>query len=471
MKLFDWIKLPKMFGGGPTENPNKPVSTTRLARRGSSLPMFTDLPTQVERGAYDVIYEHDATFSPMFKRACKVGMFVPVVIGEGPRRDEMQEIVDNCIGMSEILEHLSYADLEGVMFAWLRSQALPDSKMNVVNFMGCGERKINAGGNYWWGGVDYPKMVRLEPLSNGNSDDESLTLDPKRVVVFCPSATPNPDGDTRMALNMLRIASQAAVLDQAEHVYTERHSLPKEIIELVMKEFDPSIVQTALVSAGAALRDSHALDNLAMSPDEVMKLVETNGKTWQFLMELRKSLNGRAHKLVTGENMTTETEGGGDSELAEKQFFSRAAYILKKMADPLTTVFLPFCAEINKHWMTPRKVKDKPMYLEFRPAIEKHRLSVSELNASADRNIPMLWEDVYAVLGMTMPEGIKEKFGDYYLKSNMEPEKKENLPLPTDGPGMQRSDREQKDSDVPDEHTRKQDPKEDMRNVGENTDE
>lgn len=471
MALFGLIKPRKKVDGAKGEQPNRPTVRRFHGRRGARVPLYEDLPTGMERRAYEIIHEQDSTFAPLQKRGQKCGGFVPVVVGEGERKDQMQEVVDHCRGVPQILEHLSYADLEGARFAWMKAEAF--GRMNVVNFLGGAGRKVLAGGDIWWGGYGSDDAVRLAPLNGIRGDgDEDVTLDRKSLLVFCPSAEINPEGNTMMAVSMYKIARLSAVLSIAETVYTERHGLPKEVVEVILKEFDAASVNTAINDAASALRGSSAMDVMGLTPAEIVKLLEPTGTTWKFLQALRVSVQSRAHRLVTGESISSGMEQGGDvgsSDLAEKQFFSKAAYIMKMMAEPFSHEFLPFLEKINDHWLAPKRKKDKPMFIEFRPAVEKTKLTVQELLQSMDRGVPIRWEECYSVLGLTEIEKLRETYGDHYFKPNLitsgggNPDD-EQVPSST-GDSTQRSDREAPGSGIDDKMTRKQDSKKDIRNV------
>jgi hypothetical protein len=88
-----------------------------------------------------------------------------------------------------------------------------------------------------------------------------------------------------------------------------------------------------------------------------------------------------------------------------------------------------------------------------------------------DRGIPVYWEEVYAVLGLTLPAGIIEKYGEYYDANVVSPNAIKamagDVPSNT-GETKQRPDRKQKDSNM--EPEPKQDKVNDVRNTGNNQD-
>lgn len=441
MGLFDWLRKPNKKTVDNDKSPNVPV-VTGVEGRGRGLPGFTDLPTKIYHKAYDIIYEHDCTFSPLYKRAGKCSKFSMHLVGSGALRDELQRVLDNTIGLPQILDFLSYSDVEGWRCAFMRVSPL--GKMNVANFLGQGGRKIKAGGEYWWGGYEEPDVVRLRPTTQQIKKDEDASYDANRFIICSPSGDVNPEGDTRLGLNMVRIASTAAILDNAEYVYTERHSLPREIIETVIKRFNPSSVVSAMTSAITALRGADALDVAGTNAEQILKLLEPSGKTWQFLDALREKLESRAHKLVTGEDKSSGGGGGVDVGIpdnAEKQFTAAASRLLSLFAEEFSLKLIPFLIEANSHWLPAAEKDAPPMYIEFRPTPEKNKLSVAELCQVADRGFPIDWDDFFSITGLAYVPGVKEEFGSYYIKSKMNPNGKTEDFETTDSGKQQRKDR------------------------------
>lgn len=465
MGILDVIRPKRKSPKDITKNVNVPEAKRRLSRRGATVPMFEDMPTLSEPKAYSIIYEQDTTFSPLQKTARKCGAFKSMIVGGGERGKMMQQIVDQGVGMKVAQEWMFYAIVEGWRGLWLK--AIPKGRFNVLNLFGSGGKKLNAGGNWWWGGWDDPTVIKMSPI-NSYLPDESVLCERERVCIFCPTADVNPEGDTRMAQNSLRVAYLTSLLDVAEQVYTERHSLPKEIIKKVMSELDPLSVESALQAGLDELAGASALKNFTLDSKEALEIVETSGRTWQFLQALRASLNGRGHKLVTGENLTSDSSDSGDtgsSELADKQLFGVAAYIMSMMSEAFTMQVLPFLEEVNKHILPPALKKDPPMVWVFVPPIEKQRLSPAETFGAMDREYPLTYGFISQVLGTGVPPG-KNPDDIFVIPSKMRAaqavEEAGMMPSST-GEGRQRPDREVPGSGMPPED--KQDKQTDKRNL------
>lgn len=466
MGMFSWFRKPsKKSPKDKTENVNKPESRGRGRRRG--YPDYPDQPTMLDRNAYAKIYEQSSCYTPLLKRARKCALFAPVVVGGGDTGKELQDILDESIALPHAQEFLSYTDVEGVRFLWLRTKQV--GKMNVLDATGCGEKKIKAGGRYWWGGYDSPDVVQLAsmltPLREGNED---TLLDRSRLLVSYNSAIVNPEGDTTLGMNLFSVARAEIDLERAETAFAQKFSIPRPILEMVMREFSSEDTEGTMQRDLDLVAGASGFDAIATDAEKALKLLETNGNTWKFLSERRIMINGIAHKLVTGENLSTDSSGSGDtgsSEQAERQFFSSAVYTMRIQSEHWSRDVMPFLLDVNSHWMTPLRKKDR-MWIEFRPVQEKHRLSVAEMVQSMREDIPLAWPTVYEVLGVPMPAGVEEEHGPYYQRSKMMPAdaKPEGDKLNEGGTDTQRGDRDAKDGTG---KQRKQEKKDDLRNADE----
>lgn len=463
-------KIRGAFSGSPkdtTANVNAPEPNSAYGSRGGTVPMFKDFPTLSNPAAHSLIYEMDTCFSPLQQLARRCGAFSSEIVGGGERGRAMQEhVVDQSIAINAAQEFLSYGQMEGVRFLWLRGR--PVGKWNVLDARDCGGIKVRAGGNFWWDGHDGNNIVRFAPLSGFSQDQKDQKLERWRVAVFKPSIEVNPEGDTRQAVNLLRVAHLSQLLDVAEQVYTERHSLPKEIIKRVMDDLDPDSVGSAIAVGLDQLEGATALKNWSMDRKNALELIEASGRTWQFLEALRVSLRARARELVMSDS---EGSGGGEkrdpsSELSDKQIFSVAAYIMKNMAECFSTDVLPFLERINEHKLPPAKAKDPPMVWTFKPPVEMQRITPQQLYGGLNLGIPTVNKFIYEVMGAPIPTGVDPDGVFIYKPSSPFGEEKDDKPkLPSkDGGSEQRPDREEPGSGMEPEPT--QDKDGDLRNQG-----
>jgi hypothetical protein len=430
---------------------------------GAVVPMFEDMPTKIDWRAYEIINEQDVTLSPVLKYGEKCGAFRSKISGGGERGRALNKVVQASFGLLDAQEWLAgRSRVEGVAFLYLRGR--PHGRFNVLDARGCGGRKLRAGGNYWWDGWEGNDAVRFAPRRGTlNKDDEDTLVDRNRLCVFAPTSDINPEGDTRRALPLLRIAWLSSLLEQAEQVYTERFSLPKEILKRAIEGMNPDDVDNAFIDALGEIEDSLAIDNLAMDSREKMEIIEAKGKTWEFLKELRSKLEARAHKLITGEMQSSggagEAGDRGGHELADKQLFFAAKSTMGKLAEAFTIQVIPFLEEINNWWLPEADEDEPPMKWEFLAPIEKQRIQPAEMYAGMDRAVPMKWGFIDAVLGTE-----SGKDPDSFFVSPVALQKTQPMMPSSTGEAEQRKDREVPGSNMPAENEKNP---EDLRNVGE----
>lgn len=455
----------------PDSFPDKPLAEFSFGELVKSWP---DPSYKVSREAYETLNRADAVMQPMQKFARRIGSMKLEVVGSGKLRDELQRIVDQTVGISDGLEWLAYAEIEGLRFLWNRADFDEEQDIYVADFRGCGRQKWKAGGTFLWTGWEDNRVLKMReyPTTTAPSEVEAAKekeLDRKQVVVFRPGAGDNPEGDPNKTFQYFLIAEMARLLDKSMAVYQERYSLPREMLKKMLDSLRPDEQQVALSRAVSKMAQSNARGRMAVNAEDAIDLLEPSGATWQFLIQYRRLLEARAHKLITGENLTSDSSGSGDSgssDLSEKQLNSAAVAFGKKIADALTMDWLPWLMQINAHALPKLKKSEPKPYLVLRAPIEKQRITVQEFLAALEKDIEVTTDEMYEILTLTRPEGVPDTYKmSRDSKAQQGPEGM--MPSP-EGGAEQRPDR-QKDPGNPDENpemNKPQDSNRDDRNMG-----
>lgn len=442
------------------------------------LKSWDDPAYAIDVKAYQTLLRQDAVQQPMHKFADRLSGMRLTVVGKGKRRDELQKIVSSASGVGDMLYWMAFAKIEGARFVRNRFRFDPRTEYYVPDFRGCGARKWKAGGNIYWkgwhGDMDNPKksIGKVEEVSNGDPgeqmDAKGVWYDRSEWTVFRPGAGANPEGETDVTLMLWRLARMGQHLDKAMEIYADRYSLPREIVEPMLKMLRPDEMSARLTSAANKIKKSDARQRMVKSPETLLKLMEPQGATWEFLTEYRKLIERRAHKLIFGEDLSSGGQESGDRggrDQSEKQLWASLSSFGAKLADALSDDWLQRLQEVNEDQL-PRLKKGEPEpYLELRPVVGKERLTIAELNTIGMLKIPMYADDVYQTIGKDKPEEAPDVF-EWDVADPVDA-----VPSNT-GDAFQRGDRKQDDSgDIGPDDTRKQNPSEDQRNVEKEDDE
>lgn len=463
---------------------------------GDTMKSWKDPAYAVSAEAYLTARRNDVVTQPMGKFAEKIGAMSLTVVGQGKLRDELQKIVDQAKGMSDGLEWLAWAKIEGVRF--LSHRAVMDEQIGyyVPDARGCGAMKWKAGGNIYWAGwaadLDNPKRsIGKVPETNVDpekpmSEKDGQWFDRKEWTVFRPGAGTNPEGELDIALQVFLIAESAQLLDKAMRIYSDRYSLPRELLKKMVDQLRPDEMASTFTSVKTRLATANARTRIPMNAQDALELLEPKGTTWGFLTEYRSMLERRVHKLICGEDVSSGGQESGDRggrDMADKQLNSAAISFGKKIADALTNDWLEWVIEKNKGLLPRLKSGEPKPYLALRPPVEKQRISVAELVQVIDRDVELNSDFVYEVVGTDKPEGVGPTFkssrdgamaarqkaaeakAEAGVDENGDPVSPEGDKPSNEGGSTQRNDREQKDSGIPSEDTRKQNPDEDLRNL------
>lgn len=446
---------------------------------GDLIASYEDPTYQLSPHAYATMRRNDVVLQPMSKLAERIGSMQLTVVGSGKRRDELQKIVDQSIAVSDALEWLAWARIEGVRFMWCRSHLDEESEMSVGDFRGCGRVKWKAAGAgytpYYWTGWQDDRVFKMPEFATSAVPKHQLTaegkeFDRKQIVVFRPGAGNNPEGETELSVQIYLLAEMAQLLDKYMRIYADRFAIPREILKKMIDMIRPDEASSVVSAAAAKIKLANSRQRMAASTTDMLEFVEPTGTTWGFLTEFRGILERRVHRLITGEDQSSGGQGAsgerGGHEGSEKQLNASAVAFGKKIVDALTTDWLPFIEKVNDSRLPKLKKSEPRPYLSLRPPVEKQRPTVAEMVQVLDRNVALPTDFIYEVIGCDRPEGLKDVFKlseDGMIQASPLGQPGEQ---PTEGGGAeQRKDREVPGSGIPDENTRPQDKNEDLRNV------
>ena len=385
---FSWFKKPGKKTVPDTRPGFTPVPKWH-SLLASRFPHFKDSVYELNRRGYEIIRTTDVVAQPMDKMANRIGMMVPVVVGRGERCEQLQEIIDLSLGMPDALEFLAWGVVEGWRAMWINDYGIPARGYVVPDLRGGGIMRFQAGGLAMWDGWTENNVIKVEqPTHPDERERPSYLMDRERIILFRPGASINPDGENDVAYQLLLIAEQASLLDKAQRIYGERHALPREIIQILAESLRPDELSAAVSSAAEKIAATNAYEITGLTTEQVLKYLEPSGTTWQFLVEYRRQLEGRAHKIISGENMTSDTSGSGPSgstKNAQQQLESRSLAIAKKLSEPLTHDLLSWCERKNEGRLAPLGADEPIPYIQLRPPVEKTRLSIAEAVQLMDR--------------------------------------------------------------------------------------
>lgn len=458
---------------------------------------WKDAAYSIDAQAYDTLRRNDVVVQPMNKFGERISSMQLTVVGQGKRRDELQKIVEQAKGVPDMLEWLAWARVEGARFISHRATYDDHSGYMIPDARGCGAMKWKAGGNIYWEGwakdtEDPKRSIGKVPETNVNpekpvSEKDGQWYDRVEWTVFRPGAGTSPEGELETTLQAFLIAESAQLLDKAMRVYADRYSLPRELLKKMVDLVRPDEMTATMTSVKTRLASANARTRMPMNAQDALELLEPKGSTWGFLTEYRSLLERRVHKLITGEDVSSGGQESGDRggrDLADKQLNSAAVSFGKKITDALTNDWLAWIEKINDKDLPKLKSGEPRPYLALRPAVEKQRISVAELVQVIDRDIELYSDFVYEVIGTDKPEGVgptyknsrdgvlaaQQKAAEAKMEAGAvdedgNPVSPEGDKPSNEGGSKQRNDREQKDSGITPEDTRKQKPEEDLRNI------
>lgn len=469
---WSWFNRPeKEHVGSIGRSPDLPAATG-TEYFASGFPRFEDLVYSLDPKAYERIRRSDVTAQPMNKLARKVGMMRLVAVGRGKRCKAIQTICDNVRGLSEMLEFLAWAKVEGVRFGWTKGYWC--GQFYAPDLRGGGRMKRNAGGLYLWNGYDYSAsgegdVVKIQEFVYwGGGEDQwrkAKTLDRNHVVVFRPGSGLNPEGDLDVGYQLFLIAQAASELDKAQRLYAERHSLPREVYMKMLSALRPDEQNTVLANTANTMGIANARQALAMPIGDMFELLEPKGTTFQFLLEYRRQLEERASRILTDEFISSMgSNSPSQSSKAGVDLFELSALSMaRQMSEPLGETLLRLMEQWNPHYLPAYEDGEPPIYLELRPISPRMKTTVAEMVQLMDRELPLPTDWLYESLGCERDPSLPDFFTGKSKTANPLGAGGGFPPLKPDGT-PQRLDRKMEGEEMTPEDTAPR--KEDLRNIG-----
>jgi hypothetical protein len=442
------------------------------AGMGGTIPVAEDAVRRLNRDGYNLILHCPIIFQPASKVAEKVGMMRAVVIGEGERPRQIQRILNSIPGVGDGFEWLAFSRIEGMRA--LEHRNVRKGKWKVPDFRGAGRRKLGiADGTLVWTGWQDNNIAYMVPEGRHSGVDvngkipEEFRFDRSKLTIVRPGAGENPNGDLERGVILLIIADAYTNLQKAMKIYNERYSLPREIFHALIDSLPNAWVPTKLRSAAEKLATANSRDIYGMSDKDKIDIIEPKGKTWEFLNEYSQLLSSQAHRIITGEDVSSGKDIGDreGADSADRVFNRTVLRLVQSIEDAITADLLPWIEKSNADTLAAYS-GDEPIRIELRTPVERRDMSPAEAVQLMDRGLPFMTDEIYEMAGKERPPNMPDVF---YPVFRSDAEVDSSIPNNT-GTGKQRRDREQEGSNIPDDVTRKRDKNTDKRKLKSDSD-
>lgn len=338
--------LPEQGVAGEVElAPQLPVTRDLLA---GGIAEWDDDVYNVDPEAYQLMRTCPCVVSPVNKLAFRTASLDLVVVGEGERAKAIQDIIDQSVGMPELIEWLTWARIEGVRFCQIKRAATREGGniWIVPCFLGGGRKKQKAGGTIQWDGR---RLVEVQQTT-GVTHHSPKSLPTESFITFRPGAGSNPEGDLELGMACYRIAYNWNEALKNMDAYMELYGVPARIIKRKLDKAKPTQVNTLLTDAAQRLALMRNDKQMALSDEDVIELLEPKGKGFEDLTKYAQYLEGVVQMMILLNTLTSDTKQAGPAgsstvHLTEED---RAVwYNAHLIAEVLNTQLLPWIKAKN----------------------------------------------------------------------------------------------------------------------------
>lgn len=349
LKLYG--STPPLTASGPDAVQELPVTADGLA---AGFPQYQDEVFELDENAYKLIRQSPCTFNPINKAAQRIAYMQLEVVGEGPRQEIYQEIIDNMYGLKDAIKGLVWGFPEGVIFCHIKPgpgiDGLETGGWVLPDLRGGVRKKANAGGFLVWDGERIARQLRSVGASDTGQESQPANLERGEFIVFHPGSSGNPEGDLDLAVNLYKIARRYNKACKNLELYLDRFGVPVEILRNESGKMRPSVAASVLGNKAQVVADRRPGQTVGLTTKEIIELLEPKGTMAEILMQAKADCESEATKLILQNTLTTDTaESGpaGSSTVHMKEEDIAINAMAESLADCLTEDLLSWIVRNN----------------------------------------------------------------------------------------------------------------------------
>lgn len=278
-----------------------------------------------------------------------------VVIGEGERAEQLQEIIDQSYCWESMVSWLLWAILEGVRFQYIKPHQT--TKWVVPDFQGGGRKKQKAGGTVQWDGT---RLMQVQQLGHESRDAEEIPLQNDQWIIHRPGAGSNPEGDLALGLSVYLLAK--SWIDAAKNIdsYFSLYGLPARILQKKIDNAQYDAARAMMIDAANSLAQkgdyaasaarARQRDQIVITNEDTLSLLEPRGKGIDDMTSYQRYIDGMIDQLIVLNQLTKSTTDAGpvgSSRVASEQQDASTFKAVIQIAESLNRYLIPWIDRNN----------------------------------------------------------------------------------------------------------------------------
>lgn len=396
-----------------------PVGTVPLA---GSFPRWADpARDDLKPEAYTLIRRTFETSYPVVKLGTQLAALQWKVVGDGPKAERMQEIVDLIPGKSAAIRGLTWGLVEGwraLFMVWRPKQGFFIPRLDP-------RRKEAAGGSFAWDGqnmVMIERFPRSARITGTRADDlEPQRVDRRRLVFWQHTPSESPEGDDSLAWIMYLLCEDGQETRKVLNDYTTSHAMPLRIYKLSTEHVRSVNIANRKSTAAQKLEQAKRA-TVAISAKDAIENLEPNGTSANFLTDRQKGILETVHMMILHNVLTSQTQDAGptgSSTVQKGEQDSAVTCVAASMAEALSADLLPVLTYYNSIHLLP--LEGQVERIELVPAASAEpaiKTSATEKLDAVERGLPMAAESVYGAFGEVVPPDVPDMIDAAFLKEH-----------------------------------------------------
>jgi len=303
----------------------------------------------IDEDGYRVIHSCFPVVESVSKLAVRTSKLNWTVVGEGARADAIREIILQAKGWADMIEWLTWAEVDGVRFMQIKSApALAGGEPWIVpDFWMGGRKKAKAGGEIQWDGG---KRLVLKQHTTSVQNQEAKTLPTWQFIIHRPGAGSNPEGDLNKGVAMYRIAYLWNEALKNTDAHMQLFGIPIRVFKGKMDSVRPTDLASTLTANANKLKQLRTNKDVSLTDEQMLELIEPKGQGFKDLIEYAMYLEGLIDQMFLGNTLTSKTNEAtrtGNTETHKSEEDEMAFINGVRIAETLNRHLIPWIIRKN----------------------------------------------------------------------------------------------------------------------------
>lgn len=353
-----------------------------------------DAILELTADGYKLLRRSPIVFQPNFKVAQELCALDLVAVSPNrpgsARQLAFQEMLDQTPGLPNCIEWFALFRHEGVTFYQIKLARARETgnKWLYPDLLDGGVHKRNAVDDANDAGLDWDREIiakrRTYSALAPEKANAAASYSPVDFIIFACGSTTSSEGNLTLARVLVSLASQYEEIAKDIETFAHRFGVPLPLAFQNISSVRPDKVNEMLTGVAREVASrmgagSRTNQPVGMPMDQAKwSLLEPQGNAAQILLARMQHLEGQAHRILLGNDLTSTTQGSGPSGSSQLQGGQQNNYVMgygRRFCDDFSPRYVAWVDRNNQDFP---KLADGEgeIYFQFQPHGKRQKLGL-----------------------------------------------------------------------------------------------